>query len=664
MKIPVNVKKRVLLLRKEVTRLRKLYHLKDKSEISDEALDSLKDELKKLEEKYPSLVTKDSPTQVVEGGIKAGFKKVKHKVRQWSFNDIFSYEDLVAFDKKIKKYLNENEVSYFVEEKIDGVKVILEYKKGVLSLALTRGDGIVGEDITENIKAVSSIPKELKEKVDIIVEGEVWMGKKELKRMNEERKKMGEEVYANTRNLTAGTLRQLRSDIVKKRNLNIFVYDIAKSAKNIDYQKSEFKTLKELGFRVSENYKVCDSLECIVSFWNDREKVRGKLEYLIDGIVIKVSDINKQKRLGYTGKAPRYAVAFKFRAEQVTTKINDIVFQVGRTGVVTPVAEFEPVLVAGTKVSRATLHNEDQIKRLDVRVGDTVIIQKAGDIIPEVVGVVKNLRPENSKKFRFPKKISVCGGDGSIERIPGKSAWRCVHRDSFELQVKRLSYFTSKNAFDISGLGERTIRTFLDRGLINDYSDIFLLNEKDIVKLDGFDEKSSKNIIDSINESKEVKLSRLIAGLSIDGVGEEISLLLSRRFGSIKKIINASEEEIFSINNVGSVVAKNIVQWFRDKKKKEMLNKLLNYVNVIEDESVENDHIFSHKRVVITGTFTIVSRDELKTKLRDLGADISSSVSKNTDFLIVGEKPGSKLKVAKEFNVEIIDEKKLEKLLV
>lgn len=662
--IPKEVRERVLKLRKEVSRLRDLYHKKDISEISDEALDSLKHELSEIEKKYPELLTPDSPTQTVSGGVKSGFTKVTHKVRQWSFNDVFSNEELESFDTRIKKDLNVKNVEYYVEEKIDGVKVILEYVDGVLKTAATRGDGVVGEEITNNVKTISSLPQKLKKPVSIIVEGEVYLETKELTRINKERKKNKEELYANPRNLVAGSLRQLDSSVTSSRELKLFIYDIAEYEYKIKTQEEENKILIQLGFPVNKKGLLCKTVKDIVSVWEKSDKEKEKLSYWIDGIVIKVNNRSYQEHLGYTGKAPRFAVAFKFPAEQVTTVLEEIEFQIGRTGVITPVANLREVSVAGTKVSRATLHNEDQINRLDVRIGDTVVIRKAGDIIPEIVEVVKNLRPKNAKRFVWPKKVEGCGGDGSIERLEGDSVWRCIDKNSFELNVRRLAHFTSKKALDIDGLGERTVRLLVEKELVQSYADFYRLTKDMIISLEGFKEKSTDNLLESIKLKRNVELSRFLFGLSIDGVGQEVAILLSEHFGSIDAIFKAKKEEIENIYGVGSALADSIVKWGKDEKKKKILNDVLKEVSLISVKKKKiTGHLLSGKHVVVTGRVEGYGRDEIKQTLRDLGAIVSESVSTKTDIVFAGENAGTKLARAEKLGIEVVEGESINKML-
>ena len=635
--------------------MRTLYHEKDTSEISDAALDSLKHELAELEKKYPALTTKDSPTQTVAGGVKKGFTKVTHSVRQWSFNDIFSEEGLREFDERIKRFLKTDAaVEYFAEEKIDGVKVILMYKRGKLETAATRGDGTVGEDVTANILTLQEVPQMLSKKIDIIVEGEVYLTTKELERINKARKKDGLEEYANPRNLVAGSLRQLDPAITGSRDLHIFIYDIARYAKKPETQEKEMQLLEELGFPVNKERKLCKTHADIVQFWKKRHTRREKLPYWIDGVVLKVNNRAYQEQLGYTGKAPRYAVAFKFPAEQATTILKDIVFQVGRTGVVTPVAQLKPVRIAGTTVSRATLHNEDQIRNLDVRIGDTVIVQKAGDIIPEIVSVVKNLRPKNAKKFIWPKKVQGCGGDGRIQRVEGTAAWRCVNRNSDELTIRRLAHFTGKSALDIDGLGKQTVRQLVNKRLVREYADIFTLTVKDLLTLEGFKDTSAQNVTGAIAARKNVPLARLLFGLSIDGVGEEVAIQLAEHFGSINTVLDADVETIQEVSGVGTVLAQAIVEWGKDRTKRGALRALLKHITVIVPEKRQENHPLFGKRVVVTGRISGYDRDEIKEILRRCGALVSDSVSSQTAYLFAGEDAGSKLQKAEALNVPIV----------
>lgn len=669
--IPNKIIERTAQLRKNIDYHRRLYHIEDREEISQEALDSLKDELYKLEEQYPSLITPDSPTQRVAGVPLKEFKKVRHKVPQWSFNDGFTEEDMRNFDERVKRFLEKSagkkcNPTYTCELKIDGLKVVLEYKNGLLETAATRGDGKVGENVTTNIRTIESIPLKIERKTNIIAEGEIWIGKAGLAEINAKRKKAGKTVYANPRNLAAGTIRQLDPKIVAERKLNSFIYDIALSSEKIpDTQFEELKSLQELGFKVNKNFKLCANIDEAIEFWRKWQKKAQKEDYLIDGIVIKVNEKKYQDILGYTGKAPRFAIAFKFPAEQVTTVIEDIVLQVGRTGVLTPVAHLRPVSVAGSVVSRATLHNEDEIKRLDARIGDTIILQKAGDVIPDIVSVLKEMRTGKEKVFVFPKKVIACGGDGSIERILGQATYRCVNKNSFAQQKRKFYHFVSKKAFNIEGLGPKIIDLLLEENLLSSYDDIFTLKKGDLIDLPRFAEKSVDNLLKEIDEAREIELPQFIISLSIDQVGEETAYDLARYFGALKNIQDANVDDFEKIEGVGDVVAKSIYDWFKNKDNKQLLNRLLKHTKIHKQKIQYKGEpfILKGKVFVLTGTLDSMSRDEAKGKIRALGGDISSSVSKETDFVVAGENPGLKYERAKLLGVKILDEERFVELL-
>jgi DNA ligase (NAD+) len=560
--IPHEIRQRVEKLRKTIDRHRYLMHVLDKQEISPEALDSLKDELVKLEREYPELITPDSPTQRVAGEPLKAFKKVVHKVAQWSFNDAFTEEDMRDFDTRVKKVLKtelgkDTNPTYTCELKIDGLKVVLEYERGMLKTAATRGNGKVGEDVTMNVRTIESVPLKLTSDVSVIVEGEAWMSKKRLAEINERRKRQGEPPFANPRNVAAGSIRQLDPKLVEDRKLETFIYDAAWSNQKIpDRQHKELEYLRELGFKVNPHFKHVKTIDDVIAYWKEWSEKKDKQDYLIDGVVIKVDEKEYQDALGYTGKAPRFGIAFKFAAEQVTTVVEDIQLQVGRTGVLTPVAHLRPVLVAGSTVSRATLHNEDEIKRLDVRVGDTVIIQKAGDVIPDIMKVVMEMRTGKEKPYSFPDMVPACGADGRIERIPGQAAWRCVSKDSFIQQKRRLYHFVSKTAFDVDHLGPKVIDALLDSQLISTAADIFTLKRGDLLELPRFAEKSVDNLLVSIEKAKEVSLGRFIISLSVPHVGEETAYLLAKEFRTIENIEKARAEELEAIEGIGPIVAR------------------------------------------------------------------------------------------------------------
>ncbi len=702
--MPKEVKERRNKLEKAIEKHRHLYHTLDKPEISDEAYDSLVKELEQIEHDYPGLKSLESKSERVGGEPLKEFVKVKHEIQQWSFDDVFDFQELKKWNEKVRNFMAkagiaDEELEYCCELKIDGLKVVLTYEHGVLQQAATRGDGVTGEDVTHNVKTIESVPLRLDNVKNIIVEGEVWISKSELARINKEREQSGEALYANTRNLAAGSLRQLDPKITASRHLDSFVYDIASlnssavslgrdtvfrggeaergravpaRSDTVSEQSKELETLKSLGFRVNPYFKVCKNIEEIEKFYEEWTRKRHTLDYELDGIVIKVNSKKIQETLGYTGKSPRWGVAYKFPAEQVTTILEDIVFQVGRTGVITPVAILKPVLVAGSTVSRATLHNEDEIKRLDLRIGDTVILQKAGDVIPDIVSVVMDLRHKNSKPFVWPNHISACGGDGKIERVPGEAAWRCVSKDSFAQQKRKFHYFTSKKCFDIDGLGPKILDLLIENGLISTFDDIFTLRKGDLLALPRFAEKSVDNLLVAIEKSRNIILPRFLASLSISQVGEETAYDIAKHFSgcdtsrmgvpALELIAKAKKEEIEAIYGVGPIVARAVFDWFRVSDNKKLVKNLLKRVKIIKEEDI-GEKILAGKSFVFTGSLSTLEREDAQTLVRQNGGNVSNSVSKNTSFVVAGEEAGSKLNKARELGVKIIDETKFLKMI-
>jgi DNA ligase (NAD+) len=662
------IKDRYLKLKEAVNKHSYLYHTLDKPEISDEAYDSLLREILEIEESYPELKTVDSPTERVGGEPLKEFVKVEHGTRQWSFDDAFTFDDLEKWDKKVKNFiekagLSNEKIEYCCELKIDGLKIVLTYKNGKLVTGATRGDGKIGEDVTQNVKTIKSVPLTLNKEVGITVVGEAWMSKKELERINKERLKNNEEPFANVRNVSAGSIRQLDPKITASRNLKLFTYDIDFLTKDLpETQSEELNLLKKLGFEINQNFGIFNNLNDVQKFYKSWESKKDKLDYALDGIVIKINSRKIQDAIGFTAKSPRWGVAYKFKAEQVTTVVEDIVLQVGRTGVLTPVAHLKPVLVAGSTVSRATLHNEDEIRRLDVRIGDTVILQKAGDVIPDIVSVVKELRGRNVKPFVWPSKVALCGGDGSIERIPGQAAWRCVDSNSSEQLKRKFHHFVSKKAFDIEDCGPKIVDLLLDQGLIGEYSDIFTLKRGDLLALPRFAEKSVVNLLESIEKSREVTLSRFLVGLSIPQVGEETAMDLSNHFKTIEKIREVKYEDLESLAGVGPIIARSVVEFFKDKTNKKIVDSLLKQVKIKTEKETLSSKL-SGLRFVVTGTMEKYSRDEMKDLIRKNGGTVSESVSKDTTYLVAGDNAGSKYEKAEEYGVKILTEKEFLALL-
>lgn len=669
-----DVQKRIEKLREAVDDYRYRYHVLNDPEVTDTIYESLMDELRGLEEVYPQFQSPNSPTVRIGGVALDEFVKTVHKQRQWSFDDLFDYEGLVKWDEKVKRFatkagFSEKEVTYCCEIKIDGVKMILTYENGEFVRAATRGDGKVGEDITENVRTIQSVPLVLDQKIDITVVGEAWLPESELERINKERKKAGETLYANTRNITAGSLRQLDSKVTATRNLNSFIYDIDYlDVKNTGVQEpatqqQELLLLEKLGFKVNPGFQVCATALEIEKFYKLWTKKKDKQIYGIDGVVMKVDRRDIQEALGYTGKSPRFGIAYKFPAEQVTTVVEDIVLQVGRTGIVTPVAHLRPVRVAGSVVSRATLHNEDEIERLDVRIGDTVVIQKAGDVIPDIVSVLTQMRGGKEKKFVFPEYVEDC--EGPIERIPGEAAYRCVNRDSFTQKRRRFHYFVSKQAFNVDGMGPKVIDALLDNGIIANIDDIFTLKKGDVMELPRFAEKSVDNLLESIEKAKHVTLPRFLVGLSIDHVGEETAVLFADSFGGLNGILSATLEDLEGIHGIGDVVAKSVFEWFRTSRNRMLIDRLLEHVEILPYEKVamSQNSAVAGKVFVLTGTMESLGRSEAKQKIQSLGGKVSSSVSSKTDYVVAGENPGSKYNKAQELGVTILDEKEFSKML-
>ncbi len=690
--VPDDVIQRVQNLVREIDALRHKYHVEDAPGADDVVYTSLMDELRSLEEEYPLLITQESPTQRVAGTPLDKFQKVVHDVRQWSLSDVFSQDELQGWYERILRFLKKEgfvtDVTLCAEVKIDGLKVVLTYVDGKLAHAVTRGDGKVGEDVTHNVKTIRSVPIVLPEPINVTVVGEVWLPESELKKINDRRKKAGEDLYANTRNVAAGTIRQLDARVASQRNLAVFAYAIdaidVKETRVIvpRTQIKKLVLLKELGFKVSPHYARCQNIQEVQEFYQRWMPHRNDQEYGIDGVVIKVNDVALWDVLGYTGKSPRGATAYKFPAERVTTVVEDICVQVGRTGVVTPVAHLKPVSVANTTVSRATLHNEDEIKRLGIKIGDTVVIQKAGDIIPEVLEVLTNMRTGTEKDFdMLAAAQAACGGEVVREDIVGgkkgqqknSAAYYCADKNTYAILLGQISHFVSKKGFNIDGLGEKIIAQLLNEGVIENAADIFALTKEQLTALERFEEKSATNLITSITLSKEVACSKFLYALGIRHVGEETAVLVADLISMGKIGVSGSPDnpddlcamlaEIScdtweGIDGIGGRSAQSLVAYFSSSHHRDMLGKMTSQgVRLIYDAQKSREETgLTGLNFVVTGTLPTLSRDAAKEMIRQNGGKVVASVSKKTDILLAGERAGSKLQKASDLGVKVIDE--------
>ena len=653
------VQKRIEELRKTVEYHANRYYNEDKPEISDFEYDMLMVELKNLEKQYPEFVTKESLTQKVGGKVKEGFKKVEHEVPLQSLQDVFSFEEVIEFLNRIEKQAEENgikEVTYVVETKIDGLSAALEYKNGEFIRGATRGNGLVGEDVTENLKTIKTIPMQIKDKIDITVRGEVFIAKKEFEQMNLEREENEEELFANARNAAAGSLRQLDSNITKQRPLDIYIFNVQKiDGKEFNSHYEELEYLANQGFNVNPVRIYCKTSEEVIKaiekIGNDRED----LTFGIDGAVVKVDDLAFREILGTTSKVPKWAVAYKYPPEKKETILKDIICQVGRTGVITPMAILEPVVVAGSKISKTTLHNEDFIKEKELMIGDTVVIQKAGDVIPEIVCAQKEKRKGTEKKFEMPKICPVCGATAIREE--GESAIRCTGIECPAKLFRNLVHFVSREAMNIDGLGENIISQLQEKGLISNIADIYDLTFEQISSLKKNGTKFAQNLIESINKSKENELYRLITALGIRHVGVKAAKILAKKYKSIDNLSNASLESLSETNDVGPIVANSIKDFFEQEQTKHLLQRLKNAgINTIEEVEENADKRFEGKIFVLTGKLEEFTRDEAQDIIEKFGGKVSGSVSKKTTYVLVGEEAGSKLTKAQDLGVKIISE--------
>lgn len=666
------IQDRIEKLRKQISELRYNYHVLNNPDSSDEVYDSLSRELRGLEKQYPEYLDPNSDVYRISGKPLDKFKKIQHlddekkPSKMGSLNDVFSSEELIEWNERIKKILGKYSNAFLCDLKYDGLAVELVYENGVLVQGSTRGDGEIGEDVTQNIKTISSIPLKLlgQSPKRLVVRGEVVMHKKELERINNLQNKMGEKPFANTRNAAAGSIRQLDSKITATRKLDFYPYGI--SSKNYKMFPTQAKVLELLavwGFHLNTQFKLLFDISSVIDFHGKIVKFRNSLDFEIDGIVVRLNDNIEFENAGFIGKAPRGSVAFKFSAKKATTVIKAIKIQVGRQGNLTPVAILEPVVVGGVRVSRASLHNEDEINRLGLKIGDTVVIERAGDVIPKVVEVLPKMRTGKEISFTMPKKCPVCESLARKQEISENqtgSAWVCENKNCPARDLKRIEHFV--NAFGIYTLGPKIIERFKDEGIISDIADLFLLKEEDIVGLDRFGEKSAENIIASITKSKEVNFSKFIYSLGILHVGEQTADDLAKYFGNLEKLIQASLEEIDSIPNVGGAVANSVFSFFKEKNNLNLIEKLFkNGVNIQKEPSTDNMKVkmgpLVGKKVVVTGSLESLSREQAKALIRKAGGDWVSAVTKNTDYVVVGDKPGFKYNKALKLGIKILNEK-------
>ncbi len=637
----------------------------DEQVVSDYEYDMLMRELKGIEAKYPKLIREDSPTQRVGASIKKGFAKVTHEVPLQSLQDVFTYEEIKDFDERMKKIAEENntELEYVVETKIDGLSAALEYKNGIFVRGATRGNGTVGEDVTENLKTIKSIPKKLNEDIDITVRGEVFIGKAEFEKLNENRLMDEEEQFANARNAAAGSLRQLDSKITAKRPLDIYIFNVQKSdTKEFRTHSESLDYLENIGFNVNPIRILCKNLDEVIKAIEKIGSRREKISFGIDGAVIKVNNLKLREIIGTTYKTPKWAIAYKYPPEKKETKLKEIAFQVGRTGAITPIAILEPVVVAGSKISKTTLHNEDFVKERDIKVGDTVIIQKAGDVIPEVIGVNKEKRTGEEKEFEMPKTCPVCGAQAVREE--GEAIWHCIGIECPAKLSRGIIHFVSKDAMDITGLGEAIVEELISRELIQNIADIYKLKFEDIASLKKNGKKFAQNLIDAIETSKTRELYRLIAALGIKHVGVKLAKSLAKWYKTMDNLMTASIESLATKPDVGLITAQSIYDFFKEEQTIDLINKLKTYnVNMEYNEEQSEDNRFEGKTFVLTGTLENFTRDEASEIIERFGGKTSGTVSKKTSYVLAGEEAGSKLTKAREIGVTVITENEFQEMI-
>jgi len=663
-----DIEKTIEKLRDEIRYHEYRYYVLNDPEISDAKFDELMRQLQELEQQHPELITPDSPTQRVGGKPAEEFAKVRHSAPMLSLDNTYSVDELRDFDRRVRELSGRERVAYVAELKLDGLSMALTYEEGVLMRGLTRGDGITGEDVTQNVKTIRSVPLKIdSKKLEVIgrprkfeVRGEVIMTRKAFREANEQREKNGEPLFANPRNAAAGTIRQLDPRIVASRNLDMFIYYLLVSGRPpLKTQWEVLGALKQMGFKVNPYSHLVKSFDELIAYIQEMEHVREKLEYEIDGVVVKVNEIALWEELGMTAKSPRWAIAYKYPAQQETTVVKDIRVQVGRTGTLTPVADLEPVNIGGVTVSHATLHNMDEIDRLGVRIGDTVLVQRAGEVIPQVLKVTKHA--PDGREFRMPKHCPVCGGD--VVRDEGEVAYRCVNSACPAQLKESLLHFASRRAMNINGLGESLVDQLVDQGLVHDVADLYSLTEEQLMSLERMGAKSAQNLLSEIEKSKSNELARVIYAIGIRFVGERTAQLLADHFGSLDRLERATAEELYEVEEIGPKVAQSIVEFFREKRNRDVIEKLRKAGLQFEQKKRKKGGPLEGRQFVLTGTLPNLSREEATRMIEEAGGRVTGSVSRKTDYVVVGADPGSKLDKARSLGVRTIDETGLRKLL-
>lgn len=664
-----NLEKEIKKLRGEIRRHEHLYYVLNDPEISDTEFDNLVKRLEALEREHPELVTRDSPTQRVGGQPAGEFPKVRHPTQMLSLDNTYSIEELTDFDRRVRELSGRDQVPYVAELKLDGLSMALTYENGALTHGVTRGDGLTGEDVTANVRTIRSVPLRIEDKkLEAIgrakrfeVRGEVIMTLKAFEASNAQREAAGEPRFANPRNAAAGTLRQLDPRIVAARKLDMFLYFLTVNGRPAFNEHWEsLEALSKMGFKVNPHCKLCRSLDELFGFIQEWEGKRDQLDYEIDGIVVKVNDTRLWEELGSTAKSPRWAIAYKYPARQATTVVKDIRAQVGRTGTLTPVADLEPVDVGGVTVSHATLHNMDEIERLGVKIGDTVLIQRAGEVIPQVLKVVKHA--PDGRAFHMPKKCPVCGGE--VHRAEGEVAYRCVNAACPAQLKESLLHFASRRAMNIDGLGEALVDQLVDKKMVHDVADLYSLIHEQLSNLERMGDKSAQNLLDEIEGSKKAELARVIFSIGIRFVGERTAQFLAEHFASLDKLAKAGEEELVAVEEVGPRIAQSIVEFFGEKRNRQVLEKLKKAGLQFEQKKARKaDGKLAGKQFVLTGTLPNLSRDQATKMIEEAGGRVTGSVSKKTDYVVVGSDPGSKLEKARSLSVKTINEAELRKLL-